>query len=135
MATIIDGWTYFTKTHPGNTNKQYLQDDYLETYNNAYDIFLKELLVPKPEEIKENSGDSSKIKYIIDCSDEADVIETVKKYPIKFLRSRFINNKSRKLKIDLISYYKPHGFYVKGPYEIFIDDGVSTDRYCIELCW
>ena len=134
MTTIINGWEYYTGTHPGNT-KQSLQDDYLNTYNAAYECFLKELLVPTPEEIKENSGNSSKIKYIIDCSGESDIIKIDSDFPIKFLKSKFINNKSRKLKNDLINYYKPHGFYVKGPYEIFIDNDKSTNRYCIELCW
>ena len=135
MTTTIKSWEYYTTTHPGNTDKQFLQDDYIESYNDAYKTFLDSLLVPMPEEIKENSGSSTKIKYIIDCTGESDVIQMSKKYPIKFLKSKFINNKSKKLKNDLINYYKPHGFYVKGPYEIFIDGNNSTNRHCIELCW
>jgi hypothetical protein len=135
MPSIENGWEYFTETRPGNTNKQILQENYLQTYNDAYKIFLDELLVPKPEEIKQNSGNSTKIKYIIDCSGESDVIKTNIDYPIKFLKSKFINNKAKKIKNDLVNYYKPHGFFVKGPYEIYLADNSSTNRHCIELCW
>jgi hypothetical protein len=135
MTTIIDGWEYYTNTHPGNISKQVLQEDYLNAYNKSYESFINSLLVPSPREIKENSGDSTKIKYIIDCSGDADNINCCENYPVKFLKSKFILNKYKKIKNDLVNYYKPHGFYVKGPYEIFIENNKSTNRFCIELCW
>ncbi len=132
--TTINGWEYLTEIHPGNILSQSLQTEYNDAYNEAYSIFLSLLLVPAPEEIKENAGDSNKIKYIIYCGGDSDIIELEKEYHVKFLKSRFINNKSKRLKNDLIKYYKPHGFYVKGPYEIFID-GSSSNSFCLELCW
>ena len=46
---------------------------------------------------------------------------------------KFINFKSKKLKTDLITYYKPLGFYVKGPFELVINKKIN--KYFIELCW
>jgi len=130
---IINGWEYFTETTPNNNHSQNLQNDYLREYNLAYCIFMSSLIIDNIVNIKDISEDT-KHKHIIDCSGDADIINN-NDYPIKFLKSKFIKNKGKKLKNDLIQYYKPLGFYVKGPYEIFKEKGVSTNRYCIELCW
>ena len=62
-----------------------------------------------------------------------DIINNNSEYPIKFLKSKFFNFKSKKLKTDLIAYYKPLGFYVKGPFQLSINGKIS--KYFIELCW
>ena len=82
-----------------------------------------------------NSDGATRYKFIVDCAGSSDVINADSQYPIKFLKSKFIRNKSKKLKNDLISYYKPYGYYVKGPYEIYVEKNVSTNRFCVELCW
>ena len=76
---------------------------------------------------------SSKYRYIIDINDDNDIINKEDDYPIKFLKSKFISFKLKKLKTDLISYYKPLGFYVKGPFELSINKKIN--KYYIELCW
>ena len=131
---IINGWQYHTSTYPNATQTQNLQNDYLKEYNLAYHIFISSLCLPDSMDIKGNTIGDTKYKHIVDCSGTSDIINN-NDYPIKFLKSKFIRNKNKKLKNDLISYYKPRGFYVKGPYEIFKEKNVTTDRFCIELCW
>jgi hypothetical protein len=134
MTEIINGWQYFTTTYPNTSQTQNLQNDYLTEYNLAYHTFISSLCLSDDLNIKTTSSEDTRYKHIIDCTNESDIINN-NDYPIKFLKSKFIRNKNKKLKNDLISYYKPRGFYVKGPYEIFKDKNVSTDRFCIELCW
>lgn len=133
---IINGWEYFTNTYPDveNNKSQVLQNDYLKEYNLAYHQFVQSLCIPDIEKIKESDENTTRYKHIIDCEGDLDILNN-NDYPIKFLKSKFIRNKNKKLKIDLITYYKPLGFYVKGPFEIFKEKNKTTNRFCIELCW
>ena len=113
-------------------------------YNLAYHKFLKSLCIDK-ENLESIVGKLkhtidpktqkpiTKYRCIIDTNEENDVINNDDNYPIKFLKSKFINFKSKKLKTDLITYYKPLGFYVKGPFELVINKKIN--KYFIELCW
>jgi len=142
---IINGWEYLTDIKPTElVLEQKLQDSYLIEYNLAYHKFVKSLCIDKEnlESIVGKLGytiDSktqkpiTKYRYIIDTNEENDIINTDNNYPIKFLKSKFINFKSKKLKTDLITYYKPLGFYVKGPFQIVINKKIN--KYFIELCW
>lgn len=142
---IINGWEYLTEINPNNlSTEQKLQDSYLLQYNLAYHNFLKSLCINKEnldsivEQLKHTIDPKTKkpiTKYrcVIDTTDENDIINKDDDYPIKFLRSKFINYKSKKLKTDLISYYKPLGFYVKGPFELVINNKIN--KYFIELYW
>ena len=132
---IINGWKYFTSTYPEMNQTQNLQNDYLTEYNLAYHTFISSLCLPDTEISRENIVGETRHKHIVDCEGDSDIINNNNEYPIKFLKSKFIRNKNKKLKNDLIAYYKPRGFYVKGPYEIFKDKNVTTNRFCIELCW
>jgi len=142
---IINGWEYLTDIKPTElVLEQKLQDSYLIEYNLAYHKFVKSLCIDK-ENLESIVGklrytiDSktqkpiTKYRYIIDTNEENDIINTDNNYPIKFLKSKFINFKSKKLKTDLITYYKPLGFYVKGPFQIVINKKIN--KYFIELCW
>ena len=145
VTNIINGWEYLTDTNPHNLNlEQKLQDSYLMQYNLAYHRFLKSLCIDK-ENLESIVGKLkhtidpktqkpvTKYRCIIDTNEENDVINSEDCYPIKFLKSKFINFKSKKLKTDLITYYKPLGFYVKGPFELIINKKIN--KYFIELCW
>ena len=125
---IINGWEYLTDINPTKVVfEQKLQDSYLMQYNLAYHKFLKSLCIEK-ENLESIVGklkhtiDSktqkpiTKYRCIIDTNEENDIINNDDNYPIKFLKSKFINFKSKKLKTDLITYYKSLGFYVKGPF-------------------
>ena len=142
---IINGWEYVTFLDPNNLLKeQKIQNAYLLEYNLAYHMFLKSLCIDKDnlslivEDIKKTidpltNKPHSKYRYLIDTYEDNDIINNNSEYPIKFLKSKFINFKSKKLKTDLIAYYKPLGFYVKGPFQLSINGKIS--KYFIELCW
>lgn len=134
---IINGWEYLTDIKPTNViSEQKLQDNYLMQYNLAYHRFIKSLCIEKnilDNIVRETGQGISKYKYIIDINEDNDVINKNDDYPIKFLKSKFISFKLKKLRTDLISYYKPLGFYVKGPYELSINKKIN--KYYIELCW
>lgn len=134
---IINGWEYVTEIKPNNVvTEQKLQDNYLMQYNLAYHKFVKSLCIEKDmldSIVKDTNNNSSRYKYIIDINEDNDIINKDDDYPIKFLKSKFISFKLKKLRTDLISYYKPLGFYVKGPYELTINKKIN--KYYIELCW
>jgi hypothetical protein len=142
---IINGWEYLTEINPNNlSTEQKLQDSYLQQYNLAYHNFLKSICISKEnldsivEQLKYTIDTKTKRpitrhRCVIDTTDENDIINKDDDYPIKFLRSKFINFKSKKLKTDLITYYKPLGFYVKGPFELAINGKIN--KYFIELYW
>ena len=142
---IINGWEYFTLINPNNlVLEQKLQDTYLLQYNLAYHKFLNSLCIDKEDlniivsELKnkidpKTNKPITKHRCLIDTFEENDIINKDEDYAIKFLKSKFINYKSKKLKTDLISYYKPLGFYIKGPFELSINSKIT--KYFIELCW
>lgn len=142
---IINGWEYLTDINPTElVLEQKLQDSYLMQYNLSYHKFLKSLCIDKENldsivgKLKHTIDSKTqkpitKYRCIIDTNEENDIINNDDNYPIKFLKSKFINFKSKKLKTDLITYYKPLGFYVKGPFELVINKKIN--KYFIELCW
>lgn len=142
---IINGWEYLTEINPTKlVTEQKLQDSYLMQYNLAYHNFIKSLCIDKDNldsivgQLRytidpKTQNPITKYRCIIDTSEENDIINKDDDFPIKFLKSKFINFKSKKLKTDLISYYKPLGYYVKGPYELVINNKIN--KYFIELCW
>ena len=135
---IINGWEYLTDINPINLPKeQYLQNNYLQEYNMAYHKFLKELCFDQnilKQLISENEPHNiTKYKFVIDTSEESNIINQKDEYPIKFLKTKFLSFKMKKIKNDLIDYYKPLGFYIKGPHELINSKKLS--KYFIELYW
>lgn len=136
MSLIINGWNYLTEINPKNLpTEQKIQKNYLNEYNNAYNIFLKELCLTETEldNIKKKDTNETKYQYIFDLTDQSDIITNNNNYPIKFLKSKFLNYKIRKIRQDLINYYKPLGFYIKGPFELINNKNLL--KYYIELYW
>ena len=135
MTTVIKGWEYLTEITPDKLpDEQKIQNNYLLEYNTAYHKFLTEICLNENElnEIKRSTSET-KYKYIIDLSEENDVINKENEYPIKFLKSKFLTFKIKKLKKDLIEHYKPLGFFIKGPFELITNKKVT--KYYIELYW
>ena len=100
-----NGWDYKTEITPENLPKvQTLQTIYLQNYTNAYNKMMREFLIDKDDE-----------------------------YAVKFNKSKFLDLKKFKIKHDLIKYYKPMNFYIKGPFILIKNE--NTLKYCIELCW
>ena len=134
-AKVINGWEYLTEITPDKLpDEQKIQNNYLLEYNMAYHKFLTEICLSENQlhEIKSSTSET-KYKYIIDLSEENDVINKENEYPIKFLKSKFLTFKIKKLKKDLIEYYKPLGFFIKGPFELITNKKLT--KYYIELYW
>ena len=135
--SIINGWEYLTEIKPNEMIvEQKLQGSYLEKYNNAYETFIKSLCIDKENLeniVNSNENKGTKYRFIIDTLDDNDIINKDDDYTIKFTKSKFINFKSKKIKNDLINYYKPMGFFVKGPLELNINQKVT--KFYIELGW
>ena len=127
MPTIINGWEYMTDIYPGSVKSQTIQDNYLMEYNLAYHTFINSLCIDK-DLIFSNNNNNNKYILNINCEEKNNIINN-NNYGIKFLKSKFLINKNKKLKNDLINYYKPIGIYVKNPYT---HDNIN---YVIELCW
>ena len=131
---IINGWEYFCDIKPTEiVTEQKLQDKYLMQYNLAYHKFLKSICIETEKLDSIVKEYDSKYRYCIDIQDNNDIINDDDNYEIKFLKSKFILYKYKKLKTDLISYYKPLGFYIKGPFKININNKIT--KYIIELYW
>ena len=142
MMNNNNGWEYLTEINPNNIIRdQKIQKDYLKEFNLAYHIFINELIISreKLDEIKENNKNNydinnkqiTKYRFFIDLSGENDVIPG--DYPIKFLKSKFLLFKQKKIRTDLIKYYKPFGFFVKGPFELINNNSIK--KIYIELFW
>lgn len=131
---IINGWEYLCDINPTViVNEQKLQNDYLKQYNLSYNNFIKSLCLDKNNLETIIKTNDSKYRFFIDINEDNDIIDNNNDYPIKFLKSKFITYRYKKIKTDLISYYKPLGFYVKGPSKININNSIT--KYMIELYW
>ena len=137
VPKIINGWEYLTEIKPYEMiNVQKLQGNYLENYNSAYKTFIDSLCISKENLdniVNSNENNGTKYRFIIDTTDDNDIINKDDDFTIKFTKSKFINFKPKKIKNDLINYYKPMGFYVKGPLELNINRKVT--KFYIELGW
>lgn len=135
MTVTLNGWEYLTEINPLNLPKeQKIQKDYLDEYNNAYNTFLKEMCIDKENlNTLKNTLSETKYKFLIDLTDDNDIINNNSEYPIKFTKSKFLNFKNKKLKSNLIEYYKPLGFFIKGPFELINNNKIN--KYYIELFW
>tara|TARA_B110000967_G_C18851517_1_gene544880 strand:+ start:773 stop:1216 length:444 start_codon:yes stop_codon:yes gene_type:complete len=140
-----NGWDYKTEITPENLPKvQTLQTVYLQNYTNAYNKMMREFLVDK-DDIQNTVNNLSKTinpktkkaynyyNIVMDCSYDNDIINKDDEYAVKFNKSKFLDLKKFKIKQDLIKYYKPMNFYIKGPFILIKNE--NTLKYCIELCW
>jgi hypothetical protein len=142
---IINGWEYLTPIKPTEeVLEQKLQTDYLVQYNLAYKTFIESICINSENlekivnEIKyiidpKTKNPSSKYRFMIETYEDDDIINKNDDYAVKFTKSKFILYKYKKVKADLINYYKPLGYYVKGPFKIVINNNIN--KYFIELYW
>jgi len=142
-CNIVNGWEFLNDINPINMHNlnNNVQNDYMQNYNLAYHNFINSLCLTV-EELKnikneykiQNSGKSiTKHRIIIDLEGESDIINSNMDYNIKFLKSKFLTFKTKKIKTDLINHYKPLGFYVSGPNELI--NNKTINQYYIELFW
>lgn len=125
ITEIINGWEYFTIVKPNNIN-QSLQNEYVQNYNIAYHNFIKNLCFNEEiiNELKEKHI-SKKYNHMINLDDKLN-----KNYEIDFSPLKFIQNKYKKIRYDLINHYKPLGIYIRGPNVL-----IKNKSYYIELMW
>ena len=85
---------------------------------------INSLLIPEPLELFDDDADS--FIYYIDCSGDMDIINNDTVYEYKFLRSKFFEKKTNKIKRELNNYYTQWNIKVNGIHR-------DEDKYYIEL--
>ena len=111
---LINGWEFFILNPFESEIKQHTQDKYIDMYNKAYDTFLQQLCIPEPNEILE---EGFSFTYYVELSGENDKIELNESYDYTFLKSVFIDKKFKRIRADIISYYKMHNVFVVNMYK------------------
>lgn len=120
---IHNGWEFFIMNPFSEEISQSTQDLYMENYNKSYNIFINSLMIPEPNLLF--TGDNSQtFMYYITC--EEDIINKESDYGFKFLKSKFFEKKSKKIRTDLGIYYSQWNIKVNMIYR-------DCDKYYIEL--
>ena len=81
-------------------------------YDKAYIILIEQMCIPEPNDILE---DGFEFTYYIDLSGESDKIEL--DYEYTFFKSVFLDKKFKRIRSDVIEYYKMYNIYVSGIYK------------------
>ena len=144
---ITNGWEFLNTINPHNMNNntQNIQNEYMQNYNLAYHTFINSLCMSVEElenikNINKNKFDKfdkqiTKHRIIIDLDGDSDIINKNSEFNIKFQKSKFLSFKNRKIKTELIKYYKPLGFFVNGPNELINYANTNSTKYFVELFW
>ncbi|MBA45790.1 MAG: hypothetical protein CMB31_04305 [Euryarchaeota archaeon] len=103
---------------------QKTQELYIFNYNEAYFKMINSLMIPEPLELFDKNTDT--FIYYTDCSGDMDIINNNTEYEFKFLKSKFFEKKTNKLKKDLNIYYSRWNIKVNGIHR-------DRDIYYIEL--
>lgn len=109
---LTQGWEFFILNPFDKEIKQSTQDKYMNMYDKAYNILIGQMCIPEPNDILE---DGFEFTYYIDLSGESDKIEL--DYEYTFLKSVFLDKKFKRIRSDVIEYYKMHNIYVSGIYK------------------
>ena len=120
---IHNGWEFFIMNPFSEEISQSTQDLYMENYNKSYNIFINSLMIPEPN-VLFTEDNSQTFMYYITC--EEDVINKESDYGFKFLKSKFFEKKSKKIRADLGIYYSQWNIKVNRIYR-------DCDKYYIEL--
>ena len=111
---IVNGWEFYILNPFDENIKQTTQDKYIEMYNKAYDIFIRQLCIPEPNDILEYNFD---FIYYIDISGDNDKIDLGEYYDYTFLKSVFINKKIKNIRNDVLTYYNFYNINVSNMYK------------------
>ena len=111
---LTNGWEFFILNPFDKDIKQSTQDKYLDMYNKAYDSFIGQMCIPEPNDLLE---DNFTFMYYIDLNGDSDKVELEEDYEYTFLKSVFLDKKFKKIRSDIIEYYKMHNIYVANMYK------------------
>lgn len=111
---LTNGWEFFILNPFDKDIKQSTQDKYVDMYNKAYDSFIGQLCIPEPNDLLE---DNFTFMYYIDLNGDNDKVELEEDYEYTFLKSVFVDKKFKKIRSDIIEYYKMHNIYVVNMYK------------------
>ena len=113
---LANGWEFFILNPFDKEIKQTTQDKYLDMYNNAYNKLINQLCIPDPNDLLIGENETS-FMYYVSCSGTDDVIELDEPYDYVFRKSVFIDKKFRKIRHEIISYYKMHDININNMYK------------------
>lgn len=111
---LTNGWEFFILNPFDKDIKQSTQDKYVDMYNKAYDSFIGQMCIPEPNDLLE---DNFTFMYYIDLNGDNDKVELEEEYEYTFLKSVFLDKKFKKIRSDIIEYYKMHNIYVVNMYK------------------
>lgn len=111
---LTNGWEFFILNPFDKNIKQSTQDKYVDMYNKAYDSFIGQMCIPEPNDLLE---DNFTFMYYIDLNGDNDKVELEEEYEYTFLKSVFLDKKFKKIRSDIIEYYKMHNIYVVNMYK------------------
>lgn len=111
---LTNGWEFFILNPFDKDIKQSTQDKYIHMYNKAYDSFIGQMCIPEPNDLLE---DDFTFMYYIDLNGDNDKVELEEEYEYTFLKSVFLDKKFKKVRSDIIEYYKMHNIYVANMYK------------------
>lgn len=111
---LTNGWEFFILNPFDKDIKQSTQDKYVDMYNKAYDSFIGQLCIPEPNDLLE---DNFTFMYYIDLNGDNDKVVLEEEYEYTFLKSVFLDKKFKKIRSDIIEYYKMHNIYVVNMYK------------------
>lgn len=119
-----NGWEYYIVNPFSKEISQKTQELYLSNYNESYNKMINNLFIPEPLELFDNDIDT--FIYYTECSGDMDVINNDTEYEYKFLKHKFFEKKTNKIKRDLNIYYMQWNIKVNRIYR-------NDDKYYIEL--
>ena len=119
-----NGWEYNIINPFSKDVYQKTQELYLINYKESYVKLINSLLIPEPLELFETESDS--FIYYTECSGDMNIINKDSEYEFKFLKNKFFEKKTLKIKKDLNYYYSQWSIKINGIYR-------DEDRYYIEL--
>ena len=123
-----NGWEFYILNPFSKEVLQTTQELYIENYNKSYVDFINLLLIPEPLSsfFDESGSPVDTFVYYTNCEGDLDIINKDSDYEFKFLKSKFFEKKSNKIRKDLSIYYSQWGIKVNS---IFRDG----DNYYINL--
>ena len=111
---LTNGWEFFILNPFDSDIKQTTQDKYVYMYNKAYDTLIRQLCIPEPNDML---ADDFNFIYYIDLAGDNNNIDLEEQYEYTFLKSVFLDKKFKKIRFDILEYYKMYNINVVNMYK------------------